>query len=262
MAFLLDKMVKVPINSVQLYPDNPRKGDVSAIAESLDANGQFQPLVVQKSTNFILAGNHTHQAAVSLGWEEIYVVFVDVDDVGALKIVLVANKTSDLGSYDELMLVTLLGELREADEELLVGTGYNPDEVDALLADALAFMPEFEETGEESRFAARLLDRIMPPTLAEEITAEAEATQNILEGLEKAGPIPKAVLPPPSEYVLFRFGELRAKVERPKYESFIKAFLKSHGNNLSEAGVAAALLLGLDEDAVAPAVAEGAERWM
>ena len=48
---IMDKMVTVPMDSLVPYPKNPRSGDVAAIAESLVENGQFHPIVVQKSTN-------------------------------------------------------------------------------------------------------------------------------------------------------------------------------------------------------------------
>jgi ParB-like chromosome segregation protein Spo0J len=73
----------------------------------LEINKQYRPIVVQKSTNKILAGNHTWLAAQSLGWEEIAVVYVDVDDVAAKRIVLADNRTNDLADYDGQILAEL-----------------------------------------------------------------------------------------------------------------------------------------------------------
>jgi hypothetical protein len=50
---------------------NVRQGDIGAISESLKAHGQYRPIVVDKRTNRILAGNHTWKAAKSLGWTQI-----------------------------------------------------------------------------------------------------------------------------------------------------------------------------------------------
>lgn len=55
-----------PIDSVQPHPRNVRQGDVGAIATSLEINGQYRPIVVHKSTNNILAGNHTYKSASAL----------------------------------------------------------------------------------------------------------------------------------------------------------------------------------------------------
>ena len=46
----------VDIETLQTHPRNVRQGDVGAISISLEANGQYRPIVVHKATNQILAG--------------------------------------------------------------------------------------------------------------------------------------------------------------------------------------------------------------
>ena len=99
--------VQVRINDLTPYPQNPRRGDIQAIAESLSYHGQFKPIVVNKN-NVILAGNHTFKAAKKLGWKQISVVYVDVDPVQARKIMLADNRINDLASYNEGLLETIL----------------------------------------------------------------------------------------------------------------------------------------------------------
>jgi ParB-like chromosome segregation protein Spo0J len=118
----------VLIDSLTEFQGNPRKGNVKELVESLKANGQYKPIVVQKSTQQILAGNHLWKAAKELGWTEINVVEVDVDDSAAKKIVATDNRLADLGAYDEKLLLDLLGDID------LTGTGYVPADVDDLLA--------------------------------------------------------------------------------------------------------------------------------
>lgn len=144
MESLVKKVQQVDIASLTPFPGNARRGDVPAIAASLQANGQFAPLVVQASTRYVLSGNHTMQAAQSLGWTKIAIVLVDVDDDRALRINLAANRTSDTGTYDDRALLELL---RTADA--LDGTGYTPDDVDGLAeliaaADLLEASPQDE----------------------------------------------------------------------------------------------------------------------
>jgi ParB-like chromosome segregation protein Spo0J len=100
-----------PIESVQPHPRNVRQGDVGAIATSLEINGQYRPIVVHKTSNNILAGNHTYKAAVSLGWTQIAITYVDCTDDQALKILLADNKANDLASYDDSALADLLKDL-------------------------------------------------------------------------------------------------------------------------------------------------------
>ena len=117
----------VAISSLTAYPTNPRRGDIDAIALSLTAHGQYRPIVVQASTKFVLAGNHTLKAAKKLGWKKIKAVLVEVDDDTAKKIVLADNRLTDLAGYNEPLLKSLLQALPELD-----GTGFTQSEVDTL----------------------------------------------------------------------------------------------------------------------------------
>lgn len=124
-----------PIKGLKQHPRNPRKGDVDAVAESLQANGQFRPVLVQRVTddgkpNRICAGHHLVLAAKSLGWKEVGVVYLDVDDAAALRILLADNRTADLGSYDTAVLAEILRDVPEA----TVGTGFYEADVRAVLS--------------------------------------------------------------------------------------------------------------------------------
>ena len=114
----------VAVESLKEFTGNPRKGNIKELVESLKANGQYKPIVVQKSTKQILAGNHLWKAAKELGWAEINIVEIDVDDANAKKIVATDNRLADLGGYDEKLLLDLLGDID------LTGTGYVPADVD------------------------------------------------------------------------------------------------------------------------------------
>lgn len=140
MTTLLNQIERVPLDSVVIHPENPRVGNVAAIAESLKVNSQYEPIVVQASTRYVLAGNHRVLAAQDLGWEEIDAVVVDVDDDHATRIMLSSNRTGDLGSYDLERLVDHLSRLRELDD--LAGTGYTDDDLDARLAELHASLGE------------------------------------------------------------------------------------------------------------------------
>lgn len=263
---LLGRILQVPLEDLETHPQNPRRGDVAAIAESLSANGQFQPIVVQASTNYILAGNHTYLAARSLQWDTIDVVYVDVEADAATKILLAANRTADLGGYDEFTLAALLGEIREEDEALLAGTGYSAEDVDELLADALIQLPDMDESDREANVTAlRVLDRLFPAANA--LRGAADQAEGVLRDLdmpvsagEPLGP-KRAPKHAPSDWVLFRFGELRAKVSRGAYEGYFREWVALNGGDTNAAGVAAAVQLGLVEQDVRVASPEGQESW-
>jgi hypothetical protein len=162
------KIEKVALTDLKQYHNNPRKGNVSLIADSLKTYGQYKPITVNINTKEILAGNHTFRAAQSLGWSEIDVVFVDVDETTAAKIVAIDNRSSDMGEYDKKVLADLLDSISD-----LSGTGYSTDEFDDLLAEiqelelpklsgeTRTYMPELSvgETGQNNtRFTTSLAD--------------------------------------------------------------------------------------------------------
>jgi DNA modification methylase len=135
----------VPIGDIVEHPANPRQGDVGAICESIEANGWFGVVTVQRSSGHILDGNHRHRAMSMLGRDKIGVSWVDVDDATALRILLAANRTGDLATYDDPVLADILQSI--AANDTLVGTGYDGDDLDNLLAD-MAFDDEPPEADE------------------------------------------------------------------------------------------------------------------
>ncbi len=124
----------VPIDSVTLHPNNPRRGDVEAVAASLARFGQQKPIVVQASTGYVVAGNHLVKAARSLGWSEIAANVEELDDASAVGFMLADNRTADLGGYDDALLAAILAEQDSAAN--LAATGYDADDVAAILAAA------------------------------------------------------------------------------------------------------------------------------
>ena len=128
--------LNLPIDKLETYPGNPRKGDVEVIAESLLTNEQYRAVVVQaadpdrpENGGTVLAGNHTFIAAQQLGWSTIRAELHNVNDERARRIVLVDNRSADLGSYDERILAELLAE-----QEDLTGTGYTSEDIASLEA--------------------------------------------------------------------------------------------------------------------------------
>jgi hypothetical protein len=117
-----------PLDSLKPWSKNPRKGDVGAIAKSLAKFGQRRPIVARRSTNEVIAGNHTLAAAKQLGWKQIAVVWVEDDDQTATAFALADNRTQDLGYYDEEMLEELIGSLTEQD--LIFASGYGDGEME------------------------------------------------------------------------------------------------------------------------------------
>lgn len=136
------ELVYVTPASLALYHRNPRLGNVQAIMDSLRAHGQYKPVVVNRGTHTgrgmeVLAGNHTVKAFRDLQaaepeesqWWLMSAIVIDVDDDMAKRIVLVDNRSPELGTYDNEVLTDLLGSLGD-----LSGTGYTDEDLAGLLA--------------------------------------------------------------------------------------------------------------------------------
>ena len=166
---------EIKISTIRTYDKNPRIGNVDIIAESLSKNGQFKPIVVNKRTMQVLAGNHTYLAARSLGWETIYASYIDVDDDTAKRIVLADNKTSDMGTYDDSILAELLASLPE-----VTGTGYSVAEVDDLMKSISADAAEASKGLDD-------LTSLMPSDYNFNPEKKKDPRQEILDDEDEAG---------------------------------------------------------------------------
>jgi len=127
-------MVVININQLTPHPRNVRQGDIGAIATSLQTFGQYRPIIYQKTTRHIIAGNHTWKAAKQLGWKEIQAQSFDCDDDTALRILIADNRATDLATYDDTALLELLKELAATEKEL-DGTLFDGDDLQRLLDD-------------------------------------------------------------------------------------------------------------------------------
>lgn len=125
----------VPVGDLRPHPKNPRMGDVGAVSESIKAHGFYGGLIVQKSTGHIVAGNHRYKAAVHLGYTELPVDYIDCTDEEAVRILIADNRSSDLATNDQAMLLELLEGMAKTDLSLL-GTLYSLDDLDDLIFEA------------------------------------------------------------------------------------------------------------------------------
>lgn len=108
------ELVTLPLAQLVPDPQNPRTHDqrnLKAIQASLAAHGQVEPLVVQKSTRMVIAGNGRLQAMLALGWREAKVVQLAVDDTQARQLSIKLNRTAELAGWDAGVLEQHLRDL-------------------------------------------------------------------------------------------------------------------------------------------------------
>ncbi len=138
---------EVPITMIEQHPDNANNGDLEAIETSLEVNGLYAPILVQRSTGYIVAGNHRYVAAMGLGATSMPVIYLDISEIEAKRIMVADNRTARLGMDDEAQMAALLSDLFATDPGL-AGTGYSYDDFDRIrvsMDEALTF-PDLDGT--------------------------------------------------------------------------------------------------------------------
>jgi ParB-like chromosome segregation protein Spo0J len=143
----------VPIETLTPLHHNPRRGNVNAIKASLTQFGQLKPLVVNQDGQ-ILAGNHTHAAAVQLGWDHIAAITVNLTLEEAQAFAIADNHTSDLSRWDNKELTTMLTNISNNNTQLLEATSFTPEDLQTLLQttdNPAAFQPPEKDNTEQGQ---------------------------------------------------------------------------------------------------------------
>ncbi len=167
----------VPVGALKHHPRNPNVGAMREINESVAANGFYGAIVAQRSTSYVLAGNHRLRAAKANGIAEVPVTWVDCDDDEALRILLADNRLARLAHYDEGVLSSVLAEMAESAAGLR-GTGFDA----AALASLRGEGPVEEDGDREDDF----VEVPMPWGVIVDVNSEAEQVK-LIERMIAAG---------------------------------------------------------------------------
>jgi hypothetical protein len=232
----------VPIDSVRPLERNPRRGNVEAIKKSLARFGQRRPIVVRAATREVTAGNHLLLAAIELGWTEVAAIVVDDDEQTAIAWSLADNRTHDLGDYDDAELDALLLEVADNDIGLVEAAGFDVDQILATLPpDAEDYIPFHAKDPDPPRATGNQ----RPPKEVEPIAAYErfglKADREVVD--------PDRVLSE-DKIILFRFGDLRARVTIEAYKALYDEIMREAGRDLHRAGLIAAERLGLPPESL------------
>jgi ParB-like chromosome segregation protein Spo0J len=188
----------IPLNSLVFDPKNPRshnQRNLDAIQASLNRHGQVEPLLVQRSTQMVIAGNGRLEAMKSMAWEFAQCVLLDVNDQQARELSIALNRTGELAGWNEAVLAEHLSALAS-----LPDTGVD--------IEALGF------TGDEMQGLLDGYDQAIA-----DISQDAQEEAN-----EEPEPDPKEeVLPPgtqPAAMPSAKMREIKVFVDPDEYDSF------------------------------------------
>lgn len=173
----------VPIETVKPYPGNAKRHDIDTIRGSLREHGQYRLAVVQASTGYVLVGNGMLEAALLEGWTELAVHRRDYDDDAARALVLLDNRSTELGGYDDAALAALLAQLNTFD-----GTGYEAEDLEALLALLDSAVPTF---GDDDQAVADRQDRAAWPKIAVQVPRDVYARWLLVPATDDAHRVTK-----------------------------------------------------------------------
>ena len=136
--------MKIDIQSIDKLigaPYNPRKdlkpGDkeYDKLKQSIEHFGYVEPIIVNDRTGYVVGGHQRLKVLQDLGYTEVEVVHVDLDENNEKALNVALNKVS--GDWDADKLEDLLRELNLAEDFDVELTGFDMGELDTLFSGAI-----------------------------------------------------------------------------------------------------------------------------
>lgn len=124
------------IADVKPYPFNNKKHPpkhIELLKKSIKVHGLLDPVVVQKSSGYIISGHGRREGCAALDMDKVAVRVLDVSDEIASALRIAANKTVS-NEYDTDMLSRELRALSEAEVDLSA-LGFDEKELSMLISD-------------------------------------------------------------------------------------------------------------------------------
>lgn len=145
-ALALEMMVLRSLDSIKRWEDNYRRGNIEAIAASIERFGFNGALRVWHDT--VMAGNHAHAALEKLRADGVAAPMGVIDQGGdwlipcidishlseteAKAFATADNRIQELGDVDNERLLAILSEVAEVDVTMLNIAGFESDDLDDL----------------------------------------------------------------------------------------------------------------------------------
>jgi hypothetical protein len=156
----------VALSDLKRHPRNPKDHDIGAISRSVNRFGFTAPVIIDERTGYLAAGHGRIDTLAQLkaqgkeppanvqtqdfdgDWLVPVVRGVAFNSDAEIEAYLVAdNRLTILGGWNEPELAGLLQDLAAQDTALLEATGYDADDLDAMIR--MLEVPTLDDLGEE-----------------------------------------------------------------------------------------------------------------
>lgn len=122
----------VPVGDLRPNPRNPNKhseDQINRLMASLRRDGQTRPVLARRENRMLIAGHGVHTSVRRLQWDTIQVVFLDVSQADADRIMLADDRLGALSELDQRRVADLMKEIGEGD---WLATGYTVEEAEKI----------------------------------------------------------------------------------------------------------------------------------
>jgi len=124
------RMTRVELSTLVPDPDNANEHpdeNIAAIHASLLEFGQVDPLIVQKQSRRVIAGNARLLVMQSMGMTHGNIIELDVTDERAIALGLAHNHTGRLARWNAAQVMKLVGDLEAFHPHLAAVVGFEPE---------------------------------------------------------------------------------------------------------------------------------------
>lgn len=149
----------VPLDDLVHWDRNPKGHDIDLLVRSLKTYGYVRPIMVNDNIGKMLFGHGLHEALTKMrdegddpprrvevdesGAWMVRVLFCDLEEPLHEPYVVIDNRSTELGGWDDGLLVSALSDA--GDLGLLEATGFSNEDLEAMLMDFSA-VPEGDQS--------------------------------------------------------------------------------------------------------------------
>jgi hypothetical protein len=133
------RVVERDLATVKPHPRNPKvhsEEQIQELCEKITKYGYAKiSIVIQTSTDYILAGHGVVESLLRLGIHKVLVYEVDIPDGVAEAFMVADNKLAEMSNWDAEQLKELIFDIVELPDVELEDTAFTEDEIEALMVD-------------------------------------------------------------------------------------------------------------------------------